>query len=58
LPSLQEKIAAKFLENLSQLEGFDQGMRTALEAQLAKHKRPKPEEFVAIWSMPPGEEIK
>jgi hypothetical protein len=58
VPSLQMKIAAKFLEKLTQFEGFDQAKRAALEVQLTKDKKPKAEEFVAIWSMPPGEEIK
>jgi hypothetical protein len=56
--NLQETIANEFLAELAKAAEFDKGKIDQLKALLAGKKKLKPEDLVAVFSLPHGGEIK
>ena len=58
MPTLQETIANEFLADLSRSAEFDKAKIELLKALLTAKKKLKPEDLVAVFSLPHGGEIK
>jgi hypothetical protein len=58
MASLQQRIADKFLAALAQRKEIDADKVVELRALLCRGKRPKADEFIRVFSAPPGGEVK
>ena len=58
MATLQDTIADEFLAELAKAAEFDKGKVDQLRALLAGKKKLKPEDLVAVFSLPHGGEIK
>jgi hypothetical protein len=56
--TLQEKIAAKFLETLREGKALDDSKLEQLEKLLAQSKKPKSDDFIKIFTAPVGGDVK
>ena len=56
--TLQQKIASKFLEKLAKSERLDATKVEQLRKLLKESPRPKVDDFVKIFSLPAGGDIK
>lgn len=57
MPTLQEQIAEKFLAKLAELK-IDAEKIDQLRTLLANSKKPKADDFVKIFSLPAGGDLK
>jgi hypothetical protein len=57
MPTLQQQIADKFLAALAKDNDFDAAKIESLRRLLSDAKKPKPDDFVAIFSVPAGEGV-
>lgn len=55
MATLQQTIAERFLDKLTETKGISPEKLDQLRTLLAETKRPKPEEFVEIFSLPSGD---
>jgi hypothetical protein len=55
MATLQQIISEKFLQKLSESEGVDAEKVAQLRTLLADSKKPKPEDFIKIFSFPSGD---
>ena len=58
MATLQQKIAEKFLAKLAKSKDVDAAKIVELRALLADNKKPKADDFVRIFSLPAGGDIK
>jgi hypothetical protein len=58
MATLQQQIADKFLSALAQREEVDADKVVELRKLLDRGKKPKAEEFIQVFTAPPGGEIK
>jgi hypothetical protein len=58
MATLQEQIAESFLANLSESKTIDAEKIDQLRTLLATSKKPKPEDFVKIFTLPAGGDLK
>ena len=58
MATLQKQIADKFLAKLAASKDFDTAKLEQLKALLADGKKVKPEDFVKIFSLPAGGDLK
>jgi hypothetical protein len=58
MATLQQKIAEKFLAKLAAAKNVDADKIDQLRALLASGKRPKAEDFVKIFALPAGGDVK
>ena len=58
MATLQQQIADKFLTRLAKTEGIDAAKIEQLRALLAQGKKPRADEFVRIFSLPIGGDLK
>lgn len=58
MPTLQQKIADEFLAKLAQSKDADPTKIEQLRKLLTEKKKPTAEEFVKIFSLPAGGELK
>jgi hypothetical protein len=58
MPTLQEQIAEKFLAKLANSKDFDAEKIDQLRALLANSKKPKADDFVKIFTLPAGGDLK
>ena len=58
MATLQQQIADKFLARLAETEGIDAAKIEQLRALLAQGTKPKADEFVRIFSLPIGGDLK
>jgi hypothetical protein len=58
MATLQQKIAEKFLAKLAGSKEVDAAKIDQLRSLLADGKKPKAEEFVRIFSLPAGGDLK
>jgi hypothetical protein len=57
MATLQQQILEKFLAKLADSEGFDAAKIEQLRGLLARGKKPKPDELVAVFSLPVGGDL-
>jgi len=55
MATLQGAISERFLERLSDAKEFDADKVNQLRALLSKGIKPKPEDLVGVFSLPPGD---
>ena len=58
MPTLQQKIAEKFLVKLADSKDVDAAKIDELRNLFADGKKPKAEDFVRIFSLPAGGDVK
>jgi hypothetical protein len=58
MATLQQKIAEKFLAKLADSKDVDAAKIDQLRSLLANGKKPKAEDFVRIFSLPAGGDLK
>lgn len=58
MATLQQKIAEKFLAKLAKSKDVDAAKIVELRTLLADNKKPKADDFVRIFSLPAGGDIK
>jgi hypothetical protein len=58
MPTLQEQIAEKFLAKLADSKGVDAEKIDQLRILLANSKKPKADDFVKIFTLPAGGDLK
>jgi hypothetical protein len=58
MPTLQQQIAEKFLETLSESKEIDPEKIDQLRNVLVNNKKPRAEDFVRIFSEPVGGDLK
>jgi hypothetical protein len=58
MATLQQKIAEKFLAKLAEAKSVDAEKIDQLQTLLAGGKRPKAEDFVKIFVLPAGGDVK
>jgi hypothetical protein len=58
MPTLQQQIAEKFLGKLAESKSVDAEKIDQLRALLAESKKPKADDFVKIFTIPAGGELK
>ena len=58
MATLQQKIAEKFLAKLANAKEVDAAKIDQLRSLLADGKKPKAEDFVRIFSLPAGGDLK
>jgi hypothetical protein len=58
MATLQQQIASKFLEKLAESKQVDAPKIQQLKKLLTDSKRPKADDFVKIFSLPAGGDIK
>lgn len=58
MPTLQRKIAEKFLAKLANSKDVDAAKIDQLRLLIADAKKPKVEDFVRIFSLPAGGDLK
>lgn len=58
MPTLQQKIAETFLNKLAEAKEIDAQKLEQIRALLAAGKRPKPDDFVKVFSLPAGGDVK
>ena len=58
MASLQQQIADKFLAALAQRKDIDADTAVELRKLLSRGKNPKADEFIGIFTAPPGGEVK
>ena len=58
MATLQEQIAERFLTKLTESENADPAQIDRLRSLLAKDKRPKADDFVKIFTLPLGGDLK
>jgi hypothetical protein len=58
MPTLQEQIAEKFLAKLADSKDVDAEKIDQLRILLAKSKKPKADDFVKIFTLPAGGDLK
>jgi hypothetical protein len=58
MPTLQEEIAEKFLAKLSKSKDVDAVKIDQLRILLANSKKPKADDFVKIFTLPAGGDLK
>lgn len=58
MATLQQKIAEKFLTKLAQSEDVDDESVAKLRTLLTDGKKPKADDFIKIFSLPPGGDLK
>ncbi len=58
MATLQQKIAEKFLAKLAKSKDVDAAKVVELRTLLADNKKPKADDFVRIFSLPAGGDIK
>jgi len=58
MATLQQKIAEKFLARLAKSKDVDAATIVELRTLLADNKKPKADDFVRIFSLPAGGDIK
>jgi hypothetical protein len=55
MATLQQTISEKFIEKISELEEVDAEKIDQIRTLLANNKKPKPEDFIKIFSFPSGD---
>ena len=58
MPTLQQKIADQFLAKFAQAKDADAGKIDQLRKLFAEKKKPTAEDFVKIFTLPAGGELK
>ena len=58
MATLQQKIAEKFLAKLAESKDVDADKIDQLRTLLANSKKPKADDFVKIFTLPPGGDLK
>jgi hypothetical protein len=58
MPTLQKNIAKKFLETLAESKDVDMDKIEQIQKLLENGKKPKADDFVRIFSIPVGGEVK
>jgi hypothetical protein len=58
MPTLQQQIAEKFLTKLAESKDMDAEKIDQLRTLLANSKKPKADDFVKIFSLPAGGDLK
>jgi len=58
MATLQQQIAEKFLAKLAEAKDLDAEKIDQLRALLANNKKPKADDFVKIFSLPAGGDLK
>ena len=58
MATLQQRIAGRFLEQLSKSGNVDEEKINKIKDLLGKSKKPKAEEFVKIFTLPAGGDLK
>ena len=58
MATLQQTITAKFLAKLTESQDVDADKVAKLRSLLADNKKPKAEDFVKIFSLPAGGDLK
>lgn len=58
MPNLQQQIAEKFLAALTEGKNLDTDKIEQLRQLLMRGKKPKADEFIRIFTMPVGGEVK
>jgi len=58
MATLQQQIASKFLERLAESKQVDASKVEQLRKLLTDSKRPKADDFVKIFSLPAGGDVK
>lgn len=58
MPTLQQQIAEKFLAKLAESKHVDAEKIDQLRTLLADSKKPKADDFVKIFSLPAGGDLK
>jgi hypothetical protein len=58
MPTLQEQIAEKFLAELAHSKDVDAEKIDQLRTLLSNSKRPKADDFVKIFTLPAGGDLK
>jgi hypothetical protein len=56
--TLQQQVASKFLAKLAESQQVDAGKIQQLRKLLTDSKKPKADDFVKIFTLPAGEDIK
>jgi hypothetical protein len=57
MATIQQTISEKFLQRLVGSKDIDPGQIEQLRALLSEGKKPKPEDFVRVFSAPPGGDL-
>lgn len=57
MPSLQESILKKFLQNLEKDGSFDQSKIAKIKALVQQDKKLKPDDLIEVFTLPEGGEI-
>ena len=58
MPTLQQQIAEKFLAKLAESKDVDAEKIDQLRALFANTKKPKADDFVKVFSLPAGGDLK
>ena len=58
MATLQQKIAETFLAKLAEAKEIDAAKLAQIKALLAADKKPKVDDFVKVFSMPAGGDLK
>jgi hypothetical protein len=58
MPTLQQQIAEAFLARLADSKDMAPGMVEELRRLLASGRKPKPDEIIKIFSIPPSGDLK
>lgn len=58
MASLQQQIADKLLAALAERRDIDADIVAELRQLLSRGKKPKPDEFLRVFTAPPGGEVK
>jgi hypothetical protein len=58
MPTLQQQVAEKFVAKLAESKEVDADKIDQLRTLLANSKRPKADDFVKIFTLPPGGDLK
>jgi hypothetical protein len=58
LPTIQQTIADKFLAKLTEVQEVDASKIEQLRALLTENKKPRPDDFIKIFTIPAGGDLK
>ena len=57
MPTVQQQIADKFLSTLAESEDVDAAKIDKLRMLFSENKRVKADDFIKIFTLPPGEDL-
>jgi hypothetical protein len=58
MPTLQQQIAEKFVSKLAESDDVDVATIEKIKMLFSENKRIKPEDFIKIFTLPLGEDVK